>query len=349
MNGKETINTLDTRESLTYRPKVSVVIPVYNAEKYIAACLDSIFEQDYDNFEVILSYDLKSTDNTLPILEEYSARYSNLHIDLAYDKSSGDARNRGFFLSTGDFLVFIDADDVLVPSYLSHMTYILLAHPELNVVCCKVTSSKDKKIQNTLDSLRNSPLSYQILSNQSAFLGKLWGVKGLFRLPDSAWAWMSRRSFLIEKGIDFPAYSYGEDALFTYKLVLHSKDIGVCENVLYIYRDNTFDSASSRRPKHYWSLYETSFQDRVGVIKQTHPEYLPYFYQYWNYLYVRYLCNFEYRYYRAMIKNDSIISIDTLSYNIPYYVKIWTLIFSNSKLLGYLSVKIATHLRRYIV
>jgi glycosyltransferase involved in cell wall biosynthesis len=92
-------------------PSVSLIIPAYNVGKYIAACLDSLYAQTHQNFEIIVAYDEKSTDNTLEVLQSYAAEKDNLIIDIGIDKGSGDARNRGFRLAKGDFILFVDGDD----------------------------------------------------------------------------------------------------------------------------------------------------------------------------------------------------------------------------------------------
>ena len=73
-------------------PSVSLIIPAYNVGKYIAACLDSLYAQTHQNFEIIVAYDEKSTDNTLEVLQSYATEKDNLIIDIGIDKGSGDAR-----------------------------------------------------------------------------------------------------------------------------------------------------------------------------------------------------------------------------------------------------------------
>ena len=115
------------------QPKVSMIIPAYNATKHLRIMLDSIYAQTYPNIEVIVAYDVKSTDTTLQILREYQTEKS-LIIDEGKDNSSGQARNRGIKLATGDFVIFVDADDIMIPSYISDMMRIFVQHPELEVV-----------------------------------------------------------------------------------------------------------------------------------------------------------------------------------------------------------------------
>lgn len=94
-------------------PLLSIIVPVYNVEKYIKECLLSIAHQDYTNIEIIVVND-GSTDQSFPIAKELSHEYKNIHV---YSKSNGglsDARNFGLEKAKGDFITFIDSDDALL-------------------------------------------------------------------------------------------------------------------------------------------------------------------------------------------------------------------------------------------
>ncbi|MGL4652166.1 glycosyltransferase family 2 protein [Cetobacterium sp.] len=99
-------------------PKVSIVVPVYNAEKYICRCIDSILNQTYKNFEVILIDD-GSTDNSLEILKGYALK--DIRLKVLSQKNSGpsSARNTGILIAKGEYLIFIDIDDYIDKDYLA--------------------------------------------------------------------------------------------------------------------------------------------------------------------------------------------------------------------------------------
>lgn len=109
---------------------VSIIIPAYNAAHYIETCLRSIYSQTYSYFEVIVAYDEKSTDDTLCVLTSLSEQYPH-HIDIGRDTGSGAARNRGFQFAKGEFIIFVDADDELLPEYLSSMITLFTKYPLL--------------------------------------------------------------------------------------------------------------------------------------------------------------------------------------------------------------------------
>lgn len=92
-------------------PKISIVIPSFNKVKYIAGTLDSIFEQKYPNFEVIVQ-DGRSTDGTLEIIKKYAKKYKELKWESKKDKGQLDAINKGLKKTKGDIITFINADDL---------------------------------------------------------------------------------------------------------------------------------------------------------------------------------------------------------------------------------------------
>jgi glycosyltransferase involved in cell wall biosynthesis len=107
-------------ESLKNDPLISVIVPVYGVEKYIAKCLESIIHQTYHNLEVILVDD-GTKDNSGEICEKYAQKDSRIKV---YHKTNGglsDARNYGIERSTGEYLTFIDSDDYIDPDYVEFL------------------------------------------------------------------------------------------------------------------------------------------------------------------------------------------------------------------------------------
>ena len=95
--------------------RISIIIPVYNSAKYLRKCLDSVFSQTYNDYEVIAIND-GSADNSLGILNEYAKQHKNLKIiDNVINLGAGISRNRGIELATGDYVMFVDSDDYILP------------------------------------------------------------------------------------------------------------------------------------------------------------------------------------------------------------------------------------------
>lgn len=95
-------------------PEISVIIPVFNAEKYIAQCLRSVQEQDVEDLEVICVDD-GSTDGSAAMVEELAARDPRIRLIRQENRSAGAARNHGMRYARGKYLHFMDADDALYP------------------------------------------------------------------------------------------------------------------------------------------------------------------------------------------------------------------------------------------
>lgn len=100
--------------------KVSVIVPVYNVQGYIADCLTSIINQDYPNLEIIIVDD-GSTDDLLRICEEYAEKDCRVRVIYENNSGPGAARNRGIDCVTSDFLTFVDSDDILENNYISSL------------------------------------------------------------------------------------------------------------------------------------------------------------------------------------------------------------------------------------
>lgn len=101
-------------------PKISVIVPVYKAEKYIYRCIDSILAQTFDNFELILVDD-GSPDNCGVICDEYAARDSRIRVIHQENQGQASARNHGVAMAEGEWVCFVDSDDLIHPQMLEHL------------------------------------------------------------------------------------------------------------------------------------------------------------------------------------------------------------------------------------
>jgi len=107
---------------------VSIIIPCYNVESYIAECLDSVFAQTYYHMEVIC-IDNNSTDRTYAILEGIKSRHPELIIAKETKTGAPAARNKGLSLAKGEWIQFLDADDLLLPNKIEHQIHLVNEHP----------------------------------------------------------------------------------------------------------------------------------------------------------------------------------------------------------------------------
>lgn len=101
--------------------KISVVVPVYNVENYLGSCLDSVLNQDFESFEIVVVND-GSTDGSLEIAKTYEARYpEKVRLISQENKGLGGARNTGIDNAKGEYIVFVDSDDTIKHDMLSSL------------------------------------------------------------------------------------------------------------------------------------------------------------------------------------------------------------------------------------
>lgn len=126
--------------------KISIIIPVYNVEKYIRKCLLSIYEQDLSEcfYEVIVVND-GTTDDSMRIVKDFAIRHSNLRILEKENGGVSSARNEGLKAAKGDYVTFIDADDWIETGCLSNVFVYLSSHSSLEVLICHSNNEDGKE------------------------------------------------------------------------------------------------------------------------------------------------------------------------------------------------------------
>lgn len=239
---------------------ISVIVPVYNAEKYLASCLDSILSQSYKNLELIIIND-GSTDFSLKIAETYAEKDDRVIVYSYENEGQAEARNHGLSVATGEFITFVDADDVLLPNALE-LLYSVISEYSVDLVEGKViygeiyskaTVNKGKKVDILSPSEAIEKVLYQdqMLSSPC---GKLY-KRSLF----------SGTSFV--KGIIY------EDLDIFYKIFDKANKIAYVDQPVYFYRDNDTSTVNTWKPQRLDVLKVT--QDLENYIEAKYPELLP--------------------------------------------------------------------------
>lgn len=103
------------------KPIISIIVPVYNMEKYIDRCLRNLLKEEYNSFIEIICINDGSTDNSLKILKSYDKKFSNLFVSSQPNKGLGATRNEGIRKANGKYLMFIDSDDCILPNSLDEL------------------------------------------------------------------------------------------------------------------------------------------------------------------------------------------------------------------------------------
>lgn len=200
-------------------PKFSLIIPVYNTEKYLRGTLDSIRVQSYEDFEVIIIDD-SSKDNSLDIAKEYESKDSRFHVHSIIHGGLSIARNNGITLATGDYTIFIDSDDLVSPDLLSEVSKIIDRDDYPDVI--KFSAS----VETTTEE------SNQVPSNHIApELSRVSGFKALENFLDdgcsfsTAWGYAIRTDFLKHNNLKFAPGKICEGFRFGPEILLKAKSV----------------------------------------------------------------------------------------------------------------------------
>ncbi|MCM1543522.1 MAG: glycosyltransferase, partial [Blautia sp.] len=189
--------------------KISVIIPCYNVEKQVARCLDSILDQTLHGVDMeIICIDDRSTDRTLQILEEYEKDFSEkiMLIPLDENGKQGNARNIGMMYASGNYITFVDADDVIAPRMLQAL------YDQAAVNQCEIVECAYKEVFSDNDVLSvekkgNWEYMRSVADRKKYILQYGWRT--------GPWARLYRRDFLESNQISFPKDTYMEDIYFS--------------------------------------------------------------------------------------------------------------------------------------
>ena len=214
-------------------PILSIIIPLYNCEKYIKQCLDTIFRQEMNEseFEVIVIDD-GSKDSGYSLASEYAKRYQNIIVMKQENQGVACARNNALEKATGDYVTFVDADDMLVFGSLGKLIKIAVdnkadivkaAHKEVpeDAVCEDFSSSHDNS-------------SIQIMTGEEAIVNVTRMKEGY------CWGYLISRKLITDNRLSFPPkVAFMEDWAFITQSILKSRTFVNADVLLYLYRRNS--------------------------------------------------------------------------------------------------------------
>ena len=217
-------------------PRISCIIPIYNASKYLHRCIDSLLTQDYPNLELVLVDD-GSTDNSIDICSKYAVDNGNIVLVHIPNGGASLARKKGIDMAKGEFLTFVDSDDYVLPNYVSSM-YMALQGSGLQVAGCGVQTVtvgeeiKKERICHTY-LLQDYILMYRFFNYE---FWRMWG--GLYK----------REVF---EQLNFSKATLSEDYFVKAQMFAHDCHMVYVDAPLYIYE------------KHEGSLSQTTLSIRA--------------------------------------------------------------------------------------
>lgn len=233
-------------------PCISVIIPVYNAEKYIAQCLDSILNQTFQDFEAIVVDD-GSTDGSVEICRKYAKQDNRIKFIGKSNGGVSSARNVALAHANGKYVTFLDADDMFYPDCMEQCYGILEAN-QLDLLQFSLSRVYDK--------LRKKELLQDIKVYNSAEFFNL-------RHNVSAGANFIRRTTILENSIKFnETIKLAEDQLFILNVIKHSRRLAIIPSVLYYYRTNENSATHTSKDDDVLQTCSALYTE-----KMTHPEF----------------------------------------------------------------------------
>ena len=214
---------------------ISIVIPIYNVEKYLRKCLDSVYSLNLDNKEVVLVND-GSIDTSINILNEFKNKYPN-KTKLITQKNQGlsEARNIGIKNSNGKYILFIDSDDFIIPTETEEF----------------INFGLDKKVDILIGNYREYYNENYIVQKSFYNLDKNLEKEGIFFIENgvknkcfrfAVWQNIYRKNFLLENNLFFKKGLLHEDSLFTPEAFFYAKKVRCFNKKFYFYRKNNLES-----------------------------------------------------------------------------------------------------------
>ena len=234
-------------------PKISIIMPIFNSENFIEECLNSLLKQTFKNFEIICIND-GSTDNTLKILYEFEKKDERIYIINQNNLGAGVARNVGMKISKGEYLIFLDSDDIFNETMLEEL-YAKIKGNNLEIVIC---NSKNFYTFNNKKIFYNKKYSFS--EKQNMLFNKMFSslnIKKDFFNTFIWWPWdkIFKKKFIENLGIHFQNLKSTNDLFFICSAVISSNKILFLDKIFINHRVNIKTSIENSREKSWDNFY----------------------------------------------------------------------------------------------
>lgn len=214
------------------KDKVSIIVPVYNVEKYIEKCLSSLISQSYKNIEIILIND-GSKDNSGKICDKYKRKDPRIKVIHKENAGVSEARNSGIQKATGEYLCFVDADDFVMNDYIEYLHQLIVKGSSDIAICTKMFSNfNEKQTSNeVIESLDGENSIIRILN---------------YRMPIGVYSRIFKKDLIDDNRIRFLKDVYmGEGFNFNVACFQKAKKVIISNYKVYYYRRDNATSATS--------------------------------------------------------------------------------------------------------
>jgi len=216
---------------------LSIIVPVYNTEKFLQKCLDSLINQTLKNIEIICIND-GSKDNSLEILEEYSKKDERIKIISQENKKQGAARNAGLKIANGEYIGFVDSDDWV------DLNYFEILYKKAKENDCDIALADYIRIGKNCQKKRLNINNEEIATNIQDKIDICKQAK--HPCPTNK---IYKKEMLLKNNIFFPEGMICEDKIFTLKAVYYANKIISVPNVYYYYFKNPNSTVTTKTKK----------------------------------------------------------------------------------------------------
>ena len=218
--------------------RFSIIIPIYNVEKYLQRCLNSILNQTYQDYEMILIDD-GSTDGSGKICDEYAKKYNKINVIHQQNQGLSGARNTGLNVAKGEWVIFVDSEDWIESNMLQTLNkYIEMDHAELYVFNGQTVDENEEILATLLFTLKDG--SHKLRSEKEKF-NYYSNTLLLYKIGWEVWSRIYRRDLITKYNLYFVPTKeiFAEDYLFTFQYMLYVQKIGFINQRFYNYFQRT--------------------------------------------------------------------------------------------------------------
>lgn len=233
--------------------KFSIILPIYKVEKYLRSCLNSILNQTYKDFEVILVDD-GSPDSCPQICDDYSQRDNRVKVIHKKNGGQADARNVGLEAAVGDYICYVDSDDYFIDENV------------LQLLADKTKGNPDIVHYKNIEWLESDgsilpcPYSFDVPTEERTIVEIYCDLIDRDAYYNSAWSKIIRRKLLMDNNIRFEKGIVGEDNEWYYHVVMVAESLVLLDEPLYVYRRRSGSTTTS--------LSKKNLKDQLYVIEK---------------------------------------------------------------------------------
>ena len=243
--------------------KVSVIVPVYNAQKHLGECLESIIGQTYENIEILCIND-GSIDDSINILKEYEKKDARIFVLNKENTGVSKTRNIGINKAKGKYVMFVDADDKIDKTTIKRMMENICENKSDMVICSNNLINKNGKEREINIKTKYREFDNIKLKEQQKCFEYLYDLG----LGIPIWNKLIRKQFLLDNQIIFNEnLTYDEDMFFSWICTLYAEKINIIDEPLYKYR-LTLNSSIMKEHEDLFEKYQKEFLKIIKIMEK---------------------------------------------------------------------------------